>query len=90
MSHRSFSPRHCWVQHVEEHSLALGMSDLVIGVLKLDVELPHGLVNRLEGLHDVAEDNWLPLELFVLAETLGVDELHLFQDCGFSRLSGSC
>lgn len=65
------------------------MSDLVIGVLKLDVEFPHGLVYRLEGLYNVAEDDWLPLELLILAEALSVYELHLFQDCGLSRLSGS-
>ena len=75
---------------VGQSLLTLGVSDLIIGVLELDVELPHRFMDSLEGLHNVAEDDWLPLELLVLTETLGVDEFHLLQDCGLSRLSGSC
>lgn len=78
------------MKHVIEHLLALGMSDLVIGVLELDVELRHGLIYGLERLYDVAEYDWLPLELLVLAKALSIDELHLLQDCGLPRLSGSC
>ena len=56
------------------------MSNLVLGVLERNVKLQHGLLDRLEGLDNIAEDDWLPLELFVVAEPLSVDELHLLQD----------
>lgn len=55
------------------------MTCLVIGVLKSNIVLAHGLGDDLEGLDNVAEDDGLPLELLVLAEALGVDELHLLE-----------
>lgn len=62
----------------------LEATDLVIGVLELDVEFRHCLVYRLERLYNIAEDDWLPFKLLIITEALSVDKLHLFQDRGFS------
>lgn len=41
--------------------------------------LAHCFGNNLVGLNNVVEDDRLPFELLVSAETLGVNELHLLE-----------
>ena len=65
------------------------MTDLVFGIVEFDVELGHGVTDRLKSLDDVVEDDGLPFELFVFAEALGVDEFHLLENRGFSGFSGA-
>lgn len=67
-----------------------GVAYLVIWVLEGNMKFLHGLENNLEGLNNVVKYYGLPLELLILAEALGVDELHLLQDGRLARLSGSC
>ena len=55
-----------------------GGSYLIIRVVEFVVELRHGLMNGTEGLDDIAENDWFPVESLAFAETLRVDELHLF------------
>ena len=73
---RVASTSHRW-RRVE---VRVEMTCLVIGVLKSNIVLAHGLGDDLEGLDNVTEDDGLPLELLVLAKALGVDELHLLED----------
>ena len=63
---------------------------LALGLLEGDVQFGHGIVYQTERLDDIVEDDRLPLQLFILAESSGVDEFHLLQDGRLSRLSGSC
>ncbi len=41
-------------------------------------------------MHDVVEDDWLPLQLLGFAETLRVDQLHLLEDRRLARFSRTC
>jgi len=63
---------------------------LVLFILEHDAHLVHGVKNQPERLDDVAKDDGFPLVLFVFAEALGVDQLHLLEHRGFARLARPC
>ena len=66
------------------------MACLVLFILEMDAHLVHGVENQPERLDDVAKDDGFPFELFVFAEALSVDQLHLLEHCGLARLARSC
>ena len=58
---------------------------LVFLIFKLDIQLVHGIVYHAECLDYVVENYRLPFQFLGLAETSGVDQLHLLQN---GRLAG--
>ena len=63
---------------------------LILGILKRNAHLIHGLKDQSKRLDDVGEHDWFPFELLVLAEALRVNQLHLLEHCGLARLAGTC
>ena len=66
------------------------MACLVLFILEMDAHLVHGVENQPERLDDVAKDDGFPFELFVFAEALSVDQLHLLEHRGLARLARPC
>lgn len=47
-------------------------SCLIVRVLELDAQFVHRIKDETERLDDIGKDDGLPLQLLILAETLGI------------------
>lgn len=61
----------------------------VVGVFRVHTNLSHSHNQRLGRVKDVFIDDSSEREQFVFRVTILVDNLHLFDDCRFSRFTGS-
>lgn len=61
----------------------------VVGVLRVHTNLSHSHDQCLGGVKNVFIDDSSEREQFVFRVTILVDNLHLFDDCRFSRFTGS-